>query len=84
MQSITLQSHIGEDGILRLQVPVGLKDVDVRVTVALEETPKNDSTKPPVELGWPPGFFEATYGCLRDDPIERPPQGEYEIREELL
>lgn len=45
MQSITLQSHIGEDGILRLQVPVGLKDVDVRVTLALEETYQNGAPK---------------------------------------
>ena len=28
--------------------------------------------------GWPVGIFEATAGCLADDPIERGPQGEYE------
>ncbi|MEN8216317.1 MAG: hypothetical protein ABFS56_08055 [Pseudomonadota bacterium] len=32
---------------------------------------------------WPPDFFEKTAGCLSDDPIERAPQGEYEIRETL-
>ncbi len=26
-------------------------------------------------------FIEETYGCLKDDSIERAPQGEYEIRE---
>ncbi len=33
--------------------------------------------------GWPIGFFEATAGCLADDPIERAPQGDYEQRLEL-
>lgn len=32
---------------------------------------------------WPPDFFEKTAGCLADDPIERAPQGDYEIREAL-
>jgi len=36
--------------------------------------------KPSTE--WPPDFFEKTAGCLADDPIERAPQGEYEIRKE--
>ncbi len=33
--------------------------------------------------GWPLGFFEDTFGSIPDFP-EREPQGEYEIREELL
>lgn len=32
---------------------------------------------------WPPDFFEKTAGCLADDPIERAPQGDYEIRDTL-
>ncbi|WP_414543858.1 MULTISPECIES: ribbon-helix-helix domain-containing protein [Nostocaceae] len=39
--------------------------------------------KTPDELGWPPGFFEQTAGCLQDDPLVRYPQGEYEVREPL-
>jgi len=31
--------------------------------------------------GWPPGFFEQTYGSTKDDPLERPPQGEFELRQ---
>ncbi len=37
----------------------------------------------PEAPGWPPGFFERTYGSLTDDPIERPPQGEFEERDEI-
>jgi len=28
-------------------------------------------------------FINQTYGCLADDPIERPDQGEYEVRERI-
>ncbi|MEQ1605135.1 MAG: hypothetical protein ABL999_09720 [Pyrinomonadaceae bacterium] len=34
-------------------------------------------------MGYPIGFFEQTAGALADDPIERPPQGEFEVREEI-
>ncbi|HZF37660.1 MAG TPA: hypothetical protein VE715_02445 [Blastocatellia bacterium] len=36
MQSVTIQSHIGSDGILNLQIPVELKDVDVEVIVTMK------------------------------------------------
>jgi hypothetical protein len=46
-----------------------------RLTVELER----DYTEPsPEARGWPPGFFERTAGSLADDPIERPPQGDFE------
>ena len=78
MQSITVQSHVGKDGILRLQVPVGIKDADLRITINFQLPDLNGAAKSPEELGWPPGFLEDTYGCLRDDPIERSPQSEFE------
>ena len=36
-----------------------------------------------VQADWPSGFFEQTAGCLRDTPMQRAPQGEYEQRREL-
>ena len=47
----------------------------------LESSSKTSKTAE--ELGWPPGYFEQTYGSLRDVPLERPTQDEYETREEL-
>jgi len=32
---------------------------------------------------WPPDFFEETACCLANDPIERAPQSDYEIRDSL-
>jgi hypothetical protein len=39
---------------------------------------------PVLDLGWPPGFFERTFGSLRDSQIVRGDQGQYEIRDEIV
>lgn len=33
MQTITLNSHVGQDGILHLDIPVVLKNTDLKITV---------------------------------------------------
>ncbi|MHC5597729.1 MAG: hypothetical protein ACYTXC_17620 [Nostoc sp.] len=83
MNSIKIRSRVGKDGILHLEIPVGItdKELEIMVIYQLLETPTQQKT--PEELGWPPGFFEQTAGCLADDPIQRYPQGEYEEREPL-
>ena len=35
MQSVKLHSHVGRDGILKLEVPVGLSEVDLEVMVIM-------------------------------------------------
>lgn len=64
MQSITLRSHVGPDGILHLDVPVGVHDAELEVTVTVQPV---DST--PQGKGWPPDFFEETFGSFKDDPL---------------
>ena len=79
MQRITLYSHVGSDGILHLEVPVGLHDAGVEVTVTIQPvTPAKAKT--PEELGYPPDFFEKTAGCFQDEPLVRYPQGELQER----
>lgn len=82
MQSVTIRSHVGSDGMLNLQIPVEMKDVDVEVVVVVQQMNGHLVTETDA-LGWPLGFFEETFGSLKDDPLERPPQGDFEIREEL-
>jgi len=41
-------------------------------------TTPSDSRK---QLGWSPTYFAETFGALRDDPLERPEQGTFEVRE---
>lgn len=82
MQRITLHSHVGSDGILHLDVPVGLHDAGIEVTVTIQPvTPAKAKT--PEELGWPPGFFERTAGAWQGEPLTREAQGEYEKRDNL-
>ena len=78
METITLHSRVGADGLLRLQVPVNLTNTDLEVVLIVQPVAPAGQ-----ELGWPPGFFERTYGSFRDQPLVREAQGEYETRDEL-
>jgi hypothetical protein len=77
MQSIKLCSHVGADGVLRLDIPTGMSDREIEVTVTIQPV---TSTK----KGWIPGFFEEVIGGWVGEPLERPEQGEYETRETLF
>lgn len=77
MKTINLQSRIGPDGILHLKIPTTEKEVDVEVVIVLQ-------TKNKPKRSWPENYFEKTYGCLKNDPIERLPQGDYPNRDHLL
>jgi hypothetical protein len=68
MQPIALHTHVGSDGILQLQLPDELKDRDVTVIIRPEQ---------PEWLS----VLQKTAGKIPD--LERPPQGEYEVRESL-
>ena len=76
MQSITVQSHVGEDGILRLQIPVGVKDTDLQVTINLPSSSTANS-------GWPPGYLERVIGSWQGEFPVLEDEGDYETREEL-
>lgn len=76
MQSIKLRSHVGQDGILKLEVPLGLSEMDLEVVVVVQPVAKT-------QTGWPPGFFEQTAGAWAGEPLVREPQGEYETRDKL-
>ena len=84
MQSIKVRSHVGSDGMLHLQVPVGITDTDLEVIVVFQRISPANEAKTPEDLGWSPGFFEITCGCFQDEPLVRGEQGEFEKREELL
>jgi len=75
MDAITIQTHVGKDKILKVEMPVEIPDVDYEVTIrALPKEMSRDE--------WV-AFVNETYGSLADDPIERGPQGEYEVRDEI-
>lgn len=75
METIRLRTHIGDDGILKFEMPVGVFDVDadIEVTISVQHDEKEDWIT----------FLNRTYGILADDPIERPEQPPYDIRDEI-
>lgn len=79
MQTLKLKAHIGEDGILKLEVPTGLSAREVEIVLVMQDAPMQavDAN------GWPLGFFERTYGALADDPIECPSQLPLEERDPI-
>lgn len=83
MQAIKLRSHVGSDGILQIQLPLELRDVDLEVMVIVQPI-QPSSLETAQERGWLPGFFEQTAGAMADDPLVRGEQGDYEEREALL
>ena len=80
MVDISTRAHVGADGTLRVEVSTELHDIDVSVRLLVE------AISPPLTASrqaWPTGFFERTYGSLSNDPLQRLPQGEYQVREAI-
>ncbi len=57
MQSIKLRSQVGKDGILYLEIPVGIADKELEVMVIYQPLEPATPTKTPESLGWPPAFL---------------------------
>ncbi len=83
METFLLKRRTGKDGMLTIPIPDALRDKELEVLVVLQPITAPDETEieKTDERGWPIGFFEETYGSLADDPIERLPQGNLEVRE---
>ena len=74
MQPIQFTAHVGDDGVLRFEVPVGANfDCDVVIRVRRRLSPAEWRT-----------FLEETAGSLSDDPIERAPQPPIEERDDIV
>jgi hypothetical protein len=71
MNSITLRSHVGNDGLLTIRLP-DMRDTDVEVTIVYQARQPNVSEA--VSLS-------ELYGCIQDDSLIRHPQGEQPERE---
>ena len=69
METITLNSHVGEDGILHLDIPVNMVNADLTITIILKPSDDFQQDNKPKGKGWPTNFFEETSGCLKDTPL---------------
>ncbi len=66
MESIKVRQHVGQDGILHLDIPVGLTERDVEVMVIYQPVPSLTTTG---------RSLEQLYGICADDPIILDDQG---------
>ena len=93
INSIRQKAIVRKGGRIEVLSPELTIGVMVEIIILIEP-PSLDMKKEPClqsstdnnqldKIKWPPYFFEKTAGCLADDPIERAPQGDYEIRETL-
>ncbi|MEQ8960044.1 MAG: hypothetical protein RLP02_19325 [Coleofasciculus sp. C2-GNP5-27] len=73
MQSITLKSHIGSDGLLKVHLP-DMRDTDIEVVIVYQTSISKE-----VEAASVSQF----YGCIQDDSFIRHPQNEQPEREPL-
>ncbi len=83
MEILKLKIRADGEGKVILQVPQDLANQELEIAVIYQPASPPSTTRTPDELGWPPGFFEQTAGCLADDPLVRYDPGEYEVREEI-
>jgi hypothetical protein len=73
MHSITLKSHIGSDGILKVHLP-DMKDVNIELVIVYQISLPRDIKA--VDLS-------EFYGCIQDDSFFRHTQPEHPEREPL-
>ncbi len=73
MESFKVISHVGSDGILHLDVPVGItnEELDVMVIVNPLKSSILSILKVETPQGWMPGFFEEVIGGWAGEPLER-------------
>ena len=68
MQTLQFTTHIQNNAQLNLTLPVEYANQEVELVVIIQPCKKNIE-----QQNWLT-FLNQTYGCLADDPIERPEQ----------
>jgi hypothetical protein len=58
--------------VLSLRIPLGKPETEYEVLIVVQAK----AAATPEERGWPPGYFENTYGSIDDETFFRHPQGE--------
>jgi hypothetical protein len=83
MDVIRVTAKAGPDGCFHLKLPLGDPNQLYDVAVVVSVRPPEGTKPTPEELGWPPGYFEQTFGSIQDEAFRRYPQGEFPVREPL-
>jgi hypothetical protein len=83
MEIVHVSEKTGSDGLLRLQIPVGAPETEYDAVVVLQPRTASGTSCVADSRGWPPGYFENTFGSITDESFLRPPQGELPSAVEL-
>jgi hypothetical protein len=76
MQTIRVLEKTDKNGTLRLNIPLGKPEAEYEIVLVVQAKEALSKIETPEERGWPPGYFEATFGSIDDETFVRPPQGE--------
>ncbi|MBI5838630.1 MAG: hypothetical protein HZB19_00875 [Chloroflexi bacterium] len=76
MQSLTLHTRVGKDGILKIETPIGFANADLEIILVVH--PLEAGAQPVPE--WLANFFNEIVGGWEGAPLVREPQGKYETR----
>ena len=80
MQSLKFRTRVGQDGILELKMPIGIKNKNLEVILVVHAV---EDVKPVADAEWPDNFFTKIIGGWDGAPLMREPQGNYETRSEF-
>ena len=81
MEAIKVKTHVGDYGVMKLEIPTNFSNSDVEVILVVHSQTSQPNDFDQAE--WI-AFVESTAGSLADDPLERGDQGTLEIRDEIL
>ncbi len=76
METLRVTQRTGKDGVLHVRIPLGKPEEDFEVVVVVQPKEPEPSSATPEQRGWPPGYFQATFGSITDETFVRPSQGE--------
>jgi hypothetical protein len=89
METLKVRTYIGDDGILKIQLPQQLINQELDVVIVFhpaQVAPVETLIKPrqtPEELGFSRRFLEEVIGSWEGEPLERPEQLPFTEREEI-
>ena len=75
MQTVRVLEKAGKDGVLHLRIPVGQPEAEFEAVIVLQSKP-SEAPGTSERGGWPPGYFDKTFGSITDETFVRQPQGE--------
>lgn len=76
MESLKIKTHVGDDGLLKINLPIVNRDLEVMIIY--QPVIKTEKRQ------WSPDFFQRTCGSWEGEPLVREPQPEEQERDFLL